>query len=58
MNFSVLHVFSVSSALEIMICNGHFSWKQQEKTGEEEVFSSTGELTNITLPVKKVRSSL
>ncbi|XP_067031621.1 ATP-binding cassette sub-family C member 10-like isoform X2 [Acropora muricata] len=46
-------IAEMSSALEIMICNGHFSWKQQEKTGEEEVFSTTGELTNITLPVKK-----
>ena len=54
----MFHVFSVSSALEIRICKGHFSWKQQEKTGEEEVFSTNGELTNITLSVEKVRSSL
>ncbi|XP_015763601.1 PREDICTED: multidrug resistance-associated protein 7-like [Acropora digitifera] len=46
-------IAEMSNALEIMICNGHFSWKQQEKIGEEEVFSTTGELTNITLPVKK-----
>ena len=53
-------VFVVSSTPEVFIHNGHFSWRQQEETDEEEegVFSTAGELTNIDLHVDTVRTPL
>lgn len=43
----------LSSAPEVLICNGHFSWRQQEQSGEEEVFSTAGELSKINLCIEK-----
>lgn len=54
-------VFVVSSTPEVFLHNGHFSWRQQEETDEEEgggVFSTAGELTNIDLCVDTVRTPL
>ena len=48
----VLHV-SVARAPEVFISNGHFSWRElEESTGE--VFSTSGELTNIDFGAEKV----
>ena len=46
----------VSNPSEVLIKNGHFTWRQQEEPGEEErVFSSTaGELTNINFSIEAV----
>ena len=51
----VLHV-SVARAPEVFISNGHFSWRElEESTGEDgEVFSTSGELTNIDFCAEKV----
>lgn len=47
----------VSKPPEVLIRNGHFTWRQQEEPGEEErVFSTTGELTNINFCIEAVSS--
>ena len=53
---SFLLCLVVSKPPEVLIKNGHFTWKQQEEHGEEErVFSSTaGELTNINFSIEAV----
>ncbi|KAJ7321461.1 Multidrug resistance-associated protein 7 [Desmophyllum pertusum] len=49
---------NMSKPPEVLIQNGHFSWRQQEEPGEEEpdeeqrVFSTAGELTNIDFCVE------
>lgn len=51
--------FAVSSAPEVIIHNGHFSWKKQDETGQEDegtIFSTAGELTTINLCVETVRA--
>ena len=51
--------FAVSNAPEVFIRNGHFSWRQQEETGEEEgIFSTVGELTKIDFCAERVRNVL
>ena len=54
--FSFVFCFVVSKPPEVLIKNGHFTWRQQEEPGEEErVFSTTaGELTNINFSVEEV----
>ncbi|XP_078352062.1 ATP-binding cassette sub-family C member 10-like isoform X2 [Oculina patagonica] len=43
----------MSKPPEVLIRNGHFTWRQQEETGEEErVFSTAGELTNINFCIE------
>lgn len=51
----VPHVL-VARAPEVFIGNGHFSWRElEESTGEDgEVFSTSGELTNIDFCAEKV----
>ena len=46
----------MSKPPEVLIKNGHFTWRQQEVPGEEErVFSSTaGELTNLNFSIEAV----
>ena len=46
----------VSKTLEVLIKNGHFTWRQQEEPGEEERVSSTtaGELKNINFSIEAV----
>ena len=53
---SFLLCLVVSKPPEVLIKNGHFTWRQQEEPGEEErVFSSTaGELTNINFSIEAV----
>ena len=47
----------VSKPPEVLIQNGHFTWRQQEEPGEEEqVFSTTKELTNINFSIEAVSS--
>jgi len=47
----------VSKPPEVLIKNGHFTWRQQEEPGEEErVFSTAGELTNINFSIEAVSS--
>lgn len=48
--------FVVSKPPEVLIRNGHFTWKQQEEPGEEDerVFSTAGELTNINFCIETV----
>jgi len=47
----------VSKPPEVLIKNGHFTWRQKEEPGEEErVFSSIRELTNIDFSIETVSS--
>ena len=44
---------------EVLIQNGHFSWKQPEEPGEEEpAFSTAGDLTNVDFCVETVSKTL
>ena len=44
---------------EVLIQNGHFSWKQPEEPGEEEpAFTTAGDLTNVDFCVETVSKTL
>lgn len=44
---------------EVLIQNGHFSWKQPEEPGEEEpAFTTAGDLTNVDFCVETVTKTL
>ena len=43
---------------EVLIQNGHFSWKQPEEPGEEEpAFTTAGDLTNIDFCIETVSNT-